>query len=296
MTLEELGAVLRNEREKRAMSVDDVSEILKIGARLLRALEEGDTASLPHPTYARGFIRSYASFLGLAAEEVDSAVIPLPRDDATTARPNVFLAEASKKTPGKSRAPVIILLLVIAGALGVAWPLYTKLNTTSQRLAQPSPPAETRQGQPQPPPQKMSRTADGAQESSRTPVQESGPTPPEPQAAETPVAASLPPPSGPAAQNPPLAPETPQAKPPTHNVIVTAVEECWIHSQADGTDTRQFSLQKGDTFALTFREKLDVKLGNAGGVRIRYDGRDMPVPGQSGQVRTLRFPPPAQQE
>ena len=74
-------------------------------------------------------------------------------------------------------------------------------------------------------------------------------------------------------------------------LIITPTEECWIHSNADKTDTRQFSLHKGDTFALTFSKSLELKLGNAGGVRLRYDGEDLPPAGQSGQVRNLVFPP-----
>lgn len=50
-----------------------------------------------------------------------------------------------------------------------------------------------------------------------------------------------------------------------------------------------FSLRKGDTFALTFTKSLELKLGNAGGVRIRYNGEELAAPGQSGQVRTLTF-------
>ncbi|MEG6594164.1 DUF4115 domain-containing protein, partial [Desulfovibrio sp. 1188_IL3213] len=79
-----------------------------------------------------------------------------------------------------------------------------------------------------------------------------------------------------------------------HKVIITATEECWVHSSADNTDTRQFSLRKGDTFALTFSKSLELKLGNAGGVRIRYDGEELPPVGGSGQVRTLTFPPARQ--
>ncbi|MDR3357304.1 MAG: DUF4115 domain-containing protein [Desulfovibrio sp.] len=289
MTLEELGTILRNERKKQALSIDDVSTILKIGARLLRALEEGDIASLPHPTYTRGFIRSYASFLGLAAEEINSVVIPAPQDDAVTARLNVHPPEASKKTVPKNRMSAIALLIVAAGALAVVWPVYMTLNTSPPQLAQPSPPAD--QSQSQPPPQKMPQVADDTQKSSRAPVQENDSGP-----AEMPVAAPAPPPSAPVAQNRPADPDATQTKPFTHNVIITAVEECWIYSRADGTGARQFSLRKGDTFALTFQKTLDIKLGNAGGVRIRYDGRDMPAPGQSGQVRTLRFPPRALQE
>ena len=51
------------------------------------------------------------------------------------------------------------------------------------------------------------------------------------------------------------------------------------------------SLRKGDTFALTFTKSLELKLGNAGGVRLRYDGEELPPVGATGQVRTLTFPP-----
>lgn len=76
-----------------------------------------------------------------------------------------------------------------------------------------------------------------------------------------------------------------------HQIVISAVDECWVHSSADGTFTRQFSLKKGETFALSFENKLVVKLGNAGGVRIKYDGQELPPPGKPGQVRTVTFPP-----
>jgi cytoskeleton protein RodZ len=41
---------------------------------------------------------------------------------------------------------------------------------------------------------------------------------------------------------------------------------------------------------LTFTKKLVLKLGNAGGVRIRLDGRELEPPGTAGQVKTLTFP------
>ncbi|RXF74526.1 DUF4115 domain-containing protein, partial [Desulfovibrio sp. DS-1] len=80
----------------------------------------------------------------------------------------------------------------------------------------------------------------------------------------------------------------------THRIVVIALADCWVHSSADDSDVRQFSLHKGQTFALTFSKRLTLKLGNAGGVRIRYNGQEQPAPGDMGQVRTLVFPPQAQ--
>ena len=39
-----------------------------------------------------------------------------------------------------------------------------------------------------------------------------------------------------------------------------------------------------------FDRKLVIKLGNAGGVRMKYDGRELLQPGKMGQVKTLVFP------
>lgn len=76
-----------------------------------------------------------------------------------------------------------------------------------------------------------------------------------------------------------------------HQIVLTAEASCWVHANADKTDTREFTLQEGETFAMPFRESLTLRLGNAGGVRIKYDGRDMPSPGKSGQVKNISFPP-----
>ncbi|WP_300710516.1 DUF4115 domain-containing protein, partial [uncultured Desulfovibrio sp.] len=115
-------------------------------------------------------------------------------------------------------------------------------------------------------------------------------------AAQTPAPATAPQtpaPTATAAENAPTAPATGNdgIQPEQHKVIIIATEECWIRSNADKTDVRQFSLNKGDTFALTFSHRLELKLGNAGGVRIRYDGKEMPPAGTSGQVLNLVFPP-----
>ena len=76
-----------------------------------------------------------------------------------------------------------------------------------------------------------------------------------------------------------------------HQIVLTADAECWVHANADGTVNREFSLQIGETFAMPFKTSLVLKLGNAGGVRIKYDGMDMPSAGASGQVRTITLPP-----
>lgn len=76
-----------------------------------------------------------------------------------------------------------------------------------------------------------------------------------------------------------------------HQIVLTAEAACWVHANADDTDTREFTMKAGETFAMPFRSSLVLRLGNAGGVKIKYDGQEMPSPGKSGQVKTVTFPP-----
>jgi cytoskeletal protein RodZ len=61
----EIGNSLREARLRRELDFRQVEQATKIRSRYLRALEEEDFESLPAETYVRGFLRSYADFLGL---------------------------------------------------------------------------------------------------------------------------------------------------------------------------------------------------------------------------------------
>lgn len=59
------GEVLRAAREKRKLTLEDVSAAIHVRAAQLRAIEEGNIDALPGMTYAVGFVKSYASYLKL---------------------------------------------------------------------------------------------------------------------------------------------------------------------------------------------------------------------------------------
>lgn len=59
------GASLRRERELRSIPLEDVAKATNIQLIYLQALEEDDYDKLPHSTFVRGFIRSYARYIGL---------------------------------------------------------------------------------------------------------------------------------------------------------------------------------------------------------------------------------------
>jgi len=73
LTLEEIGRLLRETREKRGLSLHDVQAATKIRLKYLKAIEEGDERQLPPEVYTKGFIRAYANFLQLDGQKLARA-------------------------------------------------------------------------------------------------------------------------------------------------------------------------------------------------------------------------------
>lgn len=329
LVLSEFGNLLREERLRYGYTVDEIASRLKITSRMVRAIEEGDMESMPHAVYARGFIRAYAQLLGIGEEEVQPVYAVLRGVNEEPVQESISIP----KRPAKRFGGGILIFLLVCGFLtGAGWYFRDFLSfqaldnlwnkTAGQAPIRPSEPhfaepltEETPLVEPAPIsghgnattpisltpiPEALSSSNATTRETTQLPLLSQN------QATEaTPVASNF---SAPAAEtilaNDTLVLQNGSDKPTTitrgtaghkHQIILTAQAECWVHSTADGTDTRQLSIRKGEVFALSFDRKLVVKLGNAGGVRIKYDGKDLPSPGKMGQVKTLTFPQDAQE-
>lgn len=312
MSFEDVGNILRAEREKKNYSVEDVADHLKINPRYIRALENGDFDSLPHLAYVKGFIRSYANFLEIPQDEIQAEL-------------GITESEGYKKPPetissANAHGKILILCIVLILLIGGGWFLWNTgyfssfLNSNSETsLIISEPEAEntakadnsTVKEQAQELNADTSNANNSREIAKNSNPEESPAIPAETQGDQnTQQALDMQPSKNPQAENAAatdnaaVAGQTASDAPapasgllPQHQLIITATEECWVHSNADKTDTRQFSLRKGDTFALTFNVTLELKLGNAGGVKLRYDGKDLPAAGTSGQVKTINFPP-----
>src|SRR5437773_1753432 len=63
--MESLGATFKNARERKRVSLSQAAAKTRIKVQILEGLERNDFSQIPAPTYARGFIKMYAEFLGL---------------------------------------------------------------------------------------------------------------------------------------------------------------------------------------------------------------------------------------
>ena len=65
-----IGNILRTERETQGRTLTEVSKAVYIKTKYLSALEEENFAAIPGEVYVKGFIRAYASYLGMDGEEL----------------------------------------------------------------------------------------------------------------------------------------------------------------------------------------------------------------------------------
>ncbi|UOE92780.1 RodZ domain-containing protein [Alkalihalobacillus sp. LMS39] len=68
--MSELGQRLKESREEKGMSLDDLQKSTKIQRRYLAAIEEGRFDTLPGKFYARAFVKSYSEAVGLNPDEI----------------------------------------------------------------------------------------------------------------------------------------------------------------------------------------------------------------------------------
>jgi cytoskeleton protein RodZ len=72
---------------------------------------------------------------------------------------------------------------------------------------------------------------------------------------------------------------------------LAANEETWMRVSRDGSPATEELLQAGAARRYTAQSSLDVTIGNAGGVNVKVNDRELGSLGQPGQVRTLLLTP-----
>ena len=111
--LQKVGEFLREARQARSLSIEDLSSSLRIGKEQLIALEEGDEKSLPEKVFIRAMVRRIAEKLNL---DTGFILEELNEKNKKEAKYKTLIKEESTKK-NKSINPFIIVL--ISGALGL---------------------------------------------------------------------------------------------------------------------------------------------------------------------------------
>ena len=105
--MQSVGEQLRQAREARSMSIDDMVRVTRIPRGSIVAIEEDRLEDLPGPVFVRGFVRSYATTVGLDAGALlrDLRVFTEPTSVETMA-PNMEIGEPTRSMSLPHYAPL----------------------------------------------------------------------------------------------------------------------------------------------------------------------------------------------
>ncbi len=246
-----LGDRFRAAREARGLSLSDCSDKVRIRSVYLAAIEDENWKAIGAAVYVRGFLRTYARFLGLDPEEVviafNDEVQPSGHAAAETAPQRPAHVERSSQ-PGS-------VLIWIAGVVAVVLVAFVAYNALT-----------------------MHREAAVA-------LGSSSPSP-----LESAAEASASPGAGIPASASPAAGQTPSASPVggAQTLALVLSSPSWLRVTVDGSVSIEGTFPAGTTKTFHGKSAL-VRVGNAGGVEIFVDGKDVGKLGKMGDVAERAF-------
>jgi cytoskeletal protein RodZ len=119
-----VGQILKETRESKLYTLEEVEKNTKIRKELLKALEEDDYSKLPPLTFIQGFIKNYGRFLGL---DTTKLLAVLRRDFESKKHPPIVMESFSKPLNNKkiivtpSKILGITVALIIVGFFTYLW-------------------------------------------------------------------------------------------------------------------------------------------------------------------------------
>ena len=302
--LPSFGEKLKSEREKRKISLEQISSSTKIGTRMLQALEEDKFNQLPGGIFNKGFVRAYARTVGIDEDQTIAEYLqasgdaPLVRNEPggqETASPddraredqhNLRRLEAISDSPARPLPWGLFAALLLVVALALSFWSHRQ-RERARVSAHPTPTTTTApsSGGGGPTPGEASSTSSLAPNSAAD-------TAPTTSSLKTKLSTNNPPPAQPAST---VVPKTPPnstaALPGEFTVVIQAREESWISISADGKTTASELLEAGSERTIRGRKEIIVKTGNAGGVTFRFNGNKLDTGGEYGEVKTVTFGP-----
>ena len=287
-----LGEWLRQRREELGISLEDAQEATRIRIRYLEALEGEDFEVLPNAVVARGFLRNYADYLEMDAQEAVErfnriAGAPEPKspsvDEASPSETDSFRPVALHEMERPRWWLFAVLLVLLVAALAwLVWMGYPIIDNWLSSVVARAESTPIRHSTSEPP-ATATRTATIAP--TREPV---------PLTTVPPVATSgQPTPTLEITLTPTL---TPSPSPSPTEPIYTGIflelvftDTSWIQVTVDGVRQFQGELEVGTYRSWYGEQRIELRVGNAGAVEVTVNGQAIGPLGEPGEVADRIF-------
>jgi cytoskeleton protein RodZ len=282
--MKSVASELKLQREKLNLPLSQIAEDTRISLRYLESLEAGRYSDLPGGMYNRAFIRAYCEKLGIDQNEIirryEEEISPLT-EKLPKSKVHIPSQSQSRRTKPILIWSAILLILAVVLLTNIKWfttvfSPYFHARGSSIQFEPPAQPEATRPdpaAQPsspplgQPPPATLSMTSAPPDQLHPIPSQNLN---------QTPANAS----SGnwgasPSTEKLPL------------QLELLGTEKCWLSIYRDGIQALRKEIEPGESLSFGATEKFFIIAGNAGGIRLKINGKSLKSIGQSGEVRRL---------
>ena len=284
-----LGEWLRQRREELGISLEDAQEATRIRIRYLEALESEDFEALPNAVVARGFLRNYADYLEMDAQEAverfnriagSPGPQPVSVDESSPFETDSFrpLALHEIERPRSRWWLFAVLLVILVTALAwLVWMGYPTIDGWLANAVARSESTPTRHNTSEPP-------ATATRTATTVPTGE-----PVPLTTVPPIATSgQPTPTLEITLTPTFSPSpSPSPTEPVYTGIfleLVFTDTSWIQVTVDGVRQFQGELEVGTYRSWYGEQRIELRVGNAGAVEVTVNGQAIGPIGEPGEV------------
>ena len=248
-----VGEILKNKREELGRDLREIANTLKIRYDYLKAIEDGDLKRLPAEVYLKGYLLEYAKVLNLDTETIMNTY------NQETGPLNKKTDEIDLLQPSKKRfriSYVLVPALTIFLFFIIAKLLFSPSEHPSYKTDVP-----VINNQDTAVSQKSIRDADNTIKTLVT----SGDTT-----------------NSESEKQPAVLSE--------HTLEILATDTTWLSIAIDNAHPQELLMQPGESIKWHAQTTFLLKIGNAGGIRLLFDGEEISKLGRRGQVVSLQLP------
>jgi len=277
-----LGIFLKKFREERHIELDEVVEATRIQRHNLEAIENEEWSKLPSQVFIKGFLKSYAEFLGLDKKTVIHHYLRTSSFEKTT-------PEALKKIrPQLIRLYLIIIIPVLVLALIVALIYLNKRNISVadkafQYLGTQSP-GEKMEGivEKEDNKEQNEREKETLLLEDKIVVDEVNKTTLKSKPVDDTIVLED--------STIPMKREEEKSLLPRFILTANVKSRTWIAICIDDTPVKEYLFQPGQTPRWTAEKGFNILVGNAGGIEFSLNGKEIGTLGAQGQVVRIKLP------
>jgi cytoskeleton protein RodZ len=269
----EIGRLLEDKRKERGLTLEEVEQATKIRKRYLTGLERDDYAILPDAVYARGFLKTYANYLGLDGEALsrqlksstktrrERGINYNPRPQSDFEKPLITPSGLGGVKKRKVYTSAIMTLLVSLLALAAVIGALYFVGRDAQVSKEGNPPSG------ESPPRQEQHHGAGRENAAGQAKQDAVGSKDTVGVEKEPAVAKQ------------------SAPPDTLRVLVNVRERpSWILIRTDGTAAYEQVAQPGFSKTFEAEQRLFIKCGDAGAVRVEINGQDAGALGGAGEI------------